>query len=295
MISKTEELSKIDTRYESFRLPNKKREDDLLASICECGIKEPLQGVLKDDIFILLDGFKRLRAARKLQIESIPVKELGTSEREGILELLKLSNKKSLHLLEQVMMVNDLHESHHMTVRDIASHLERSPAWVSVRLGILKELGSDVWDAVFKGDFPVSNAIYTLRQFRRLNKESKENINDFVKAVSGKGLKHRQVEALANGWFKGGEKVRDQIKNGDLAWPLKQMDEGAKSDLGENERRFISDLEITGKYMGRIINKSFLTKDFSPQFKMMARPLSEGLLERQKNLTNSLNGLLNKD
>jgi ParB-like chromosome segregation protein Spo0J len=291
MINQTQELSKIDTRYESFHLPDKRREKDLLNSICESGIKDPLQGVWKDQIFILLDGFKRLRAARKLRVESIPITELGASEKEGLIELLKISNAKSLHLLEQVMMINDLHQSHFMTVRDIAAHLEKSVSWVNSRIGILKDLGQETWLAVFKGDFPASNAIYTLRQYKRLNKVSKEDIDEFVKVVSGKGLTHRQIEALANGWFKGGKKVRDQIKNGDLTWPIKQLDEKVKSDLGENERRLINDLEITGKYMGRIISKSFLMKEFSPQFKQMAKYLAAGIVEKQKKFSDSLQNL----
>jgi hypothetical protein len=295
MVSKTEELSHIDTRYESFRLPDKKREKDLLDSISEQGIKEPLQGVWKDEVFILLNGFKRLQSAKKLKIESIPIEELGTNEKEGIIELLKISNTKSLHFLEQVMLVNDLHTSHSMGVRDIATHLEKSTGWVSSRIGVLDDLGEATWKSVFKGDFPATNAVYTLRQYKRLNKENKSDIDEFVKAVSGKGLSHRQVDSLAKGWFKGGEKVRDQIKNGDLSWPLKQMDEGARSDLGENERRFISDLEILGKYMGRIISKSFLMKDYSSKFQLMAKPLSEGILERQGKLRKSLKDFSSKD
>jgi hypothetical protein len=62
-MDKTIEVSQIDTRYESFRLPNKKQEKNLLDSISTKGIESSLQGINAGGSFILLDGFKRLRSA----------------------------------------------------------------------------------------------------------------------------------------------------------------------------------------------------------------------------------------
>lgn len=292
MDNETEEISKIDIRYESFRLPNSSQEKNLLESISERGIDMPLYGVKENKIFILLDGFKRLRAAKKLGINIVPIKELGTSEQNGIIELLRMANAKSLHILEQVKLVNELHTVHHMTVRSIALKLEKSSAWVSVRIGIEDELGKKVWDAVFAGKFPATNAIYTLRQFRRLNKESKKNIDEFVDAVSGKKLVHRDIELLANSWFNGNEEMRKQIKDGEIGWTIENIKKINSSDddklLGDNEKRVISDLEITQKYMIRVINRLPYVQGYSSQYKIKVLFYANAILEKEKILTEVL-------
>ena len=288
----TVELSLIDTRYESFRLPSIKREKDLLESLSQRGIQSPLQGIRVKDVFILLDGFKRLRTARKLQISIIPVVELASSESDAIIKLLQISNTNSLHILEQVKLVNNLHEIHGLKLREIAERLEKSSAWVSVRLGILKDFGPEVWEAVFKGNFPASNMLYTLRQFRRLNSESKSSINDFVSAVSGRGLGHREIESLAHAWFKGSNEMREQISKGDLAWTLRKglelNPETSGPGLNENERQVIQDLGILHKYMSRLMNKLPFLKAQGPQYTSTARNLAKGILDNQKKLTEIL-------
>ena len=68
------EIRKIDRKYEGYRLKDKYREMNLLSSIQENGIREPLQCVEGyENKCILLDGYKRLRCAIKLKISLIPV------------------------------------------------------------------------------------------------------------------------------------------------------------------------------------------------------------------------------
>ena len=59
------ELSDLDLRYQGHRLQQPRLEEQLLASIAQVGIQEPLQGVGGDGRAILLNGFKRSRCAAK--------------------------------------------------------------------------------------------------------------------------------------------------------------------------------------------------------------------------------------
>lgn len=288
ILTNTIEIKSIDTKYETFRLPNKRRERDLLASMGEKGIETPFRGVSKGEIFVLLDGFKRLRCARKLKINIVPVEELAETERDAVLKLLQISNAQSLHILEQVQLVNDLYSIHGMKVREIANRLEKSPAWVSMRLGILKEFGPCIWEKVFKGQFPASNMIYTLRQFRRLNRVEESDINDFVDAVSGKGIGHRDIHSLAHAWFQGGQETREHIKTGDMSWALKKargLDDSSESNFCDSEKRILKDMEIVQKYMGRVAYKLPLLKPKSESFMATAGLLAEGILEKQGRLS----------
>jgi len=278
----TAEIDSIDIRYSSFRLPDKKRTNLLLSSIAENGILENLQGVMDGEVFILLDGFKRIQCARKLNIKFLPIQSIAEDCAVGIIALLKNSNAKSLHIFEQAKLIEELKNVHMMNNKEIAKKLERSTGWVSVRLGFLKETTSYVKDQVFQGKFPARCAVYTLRQFTRVNNVAPNEVDSFVKAVSEKGLSVKDVDFLANAYFKGGDAVKKQINNGELAFSINKMKAIEMSNIkfGDNENRILNDLEIIQKYINRLIYKLPNIKSESNQFISMANLLTEGILSK---------------
>ena len=102
------ELESLDLRYESLRMRNRAQEGHLLSSIAERGIAEALEGVDSGGVRVLLNGFKRYRCARKLGIGTVPYSSLGQDEAAGIVALLRISNTKSLSILEQAGFIDEL-------------------------------------------------------------------------------------------------------------------------------------------------------------------------------------------
>jgi ParB-like chromosome segregation protein Spo0J len=149
------EVSQLDLRYEGCRLKSRAAEDRLLGSIAQAGIQEPLQGVEVAGVQILLNGFKRLRCARKLHLATVPFVALATDETAGILCLLRAANDHALSLLEQARFLDELKGTGGLSVAEIAQQVGRSPAWVSLRLGALAELSPVVRAALFDGAFPL--------------------------------------------------------------------------------------------------------------------------------------------
>ena len=279
------EIHTISKKYESFRLRDKNREKYLLQSILEHGVREPLQCVQEDGTkYILLDGFKRLRCSYKLNIRMVPIVLLGVDEVSSILHLIRLSTQNTLSILEQASFVDELHRRYGLTVTDIADRLERSKAWVSVRLGIIDEMSQVVRKEVFSGRFPVRSYMYTLRQFTRVNSIPGKEIDRFVSCVAAKGLSTRDIERLAYGYFRGGERLKGQIEQGNLEWTLRQMQRSesacqAEEGLSEAEWAVIRDLELAQKYMSRI--RYGLTREelSSKAFHARAFLLIEGLFD----------------
>ena len=276
------EISQIDTRFEGYRLKDKNQEKVILSSILEQGIREPLQCVMKpEEQLILLDGFKRLRSAVKLKIKIVPVTSLGSDEAGAILQLIRLSNVQGLSILEQAVLVDELKGTYGMSTMEIAHHLERSPAWVSVRLGIISEMSPVVKKAIFSGRFPVRSHMYTLRQFTRVKGIKKSEIDAFVNSVSGKGLSIRAIETLAHGFFKGGQNLKEQIMQGNLDWTLNQLRQDAMNNtnsLSECETKTLKDLELAQRCIGRI---PYEIKDLrlnSPSFFATAYLVVENIL-----------------
>jgi predicted transcriptional regulator len=205
------ELSDLDLRYEGYRLRQPGREEQLLAAIAQEGIREPLLGVTHETTPIVLDGFKRCRCARTLHLHVVPFASWGGDEVAGILKLLRADRQHALSLLEQARFVDELHTQRGLSVAEIAHHLGRSKAWVSLRLGLLQELSPVVREALFAGAFPVYSYLYTLRPFRRLKAVRSADLDQFVGALRGQQLSVRQIEGLAHGFFRGPESFRQEL------------------------------------------------------------------------------------
>jgi hypothetical protein len=276
------ELSAWDLRYQGCRMKNAALEGRLLVSIAQRGIEEPLEGVPSADQYILLNGFKRYRCARQLQIHKVPYASLGPEEGIGILKLLRISNTKALGLLEQAAFIDELKNGRGMTVAEIAIELSRSKAWVSMRLGLMAEMSPRVRDKLLGGEFPVYPYMYVLRQFMRMNSVKPEQIEQFVVALSGHPLSVREIEGLAHGFFRGPDSFRQQILSGNVALPLKHLKEVPADPEGcsEFERLMLRDLELAQQYMQRVMAKSQDERLVSRNFHAQCHLLTNGILSR---------------
>ena len=276
------ELSTLDLKYESYRMRNPGVEARLLASIAQRGIEEPLEGVDTNERILLLNGFKRYRCARKLGIGRAPYASLGQDEALGIMNLLRVSNNRSLGILEQARFIDELRRLHKMTVAEMASELSRSKAWVSMRLGLIGEMSEKVRHEIFSGRFPIYAYMYTLRQFMRMNGANKQEIEDFVAALSGKKLSVREIEQLAHGYFRGPESLREAIQSGHVGLPLQWMKSVPEDPEGCNEFEgaMLKDLEITQKYMQRVMGKSNDRRLKTRTFHAQAHLLTAGILSK---------------
>ena len=279
------EISSFDLRYEHCRLKSNVTERALLSSLLDHGIRDPLRGVeTKGGCRILLDGFKRYRCAKKLSIGIVPYHCLGEDEAFGIITLLRIANAKSLNILEQARLIDELRTIHKMSISQIAGLLEKSKGWVGMRVGIIGQMSPAIMDKVFSGQFPVYSYMYTIRSFIRMNGISKQDVDEFVKSVAAKGLSIRDIEILANGYFKGEEGIREQIRNGNITWGLSRLKQSSvRTDCTQVEQRMLKDLEIAQKYMQRVINKSKDERHKTPSFNAQANLLTGGIL-RQMNI-----------
>ena len=276
------ELSSFDLRFEDYRLRNQATERILLASISDKGVRDPLQGVDMGDTPVLLNGFKRYRCAKRLGIGIVPYMSLSNDTGAGIIELLRMSNEKGLSILEQARLITELKEGHHMSTSDIACLLEKSKAWVSVRSGITNEISRFVMEKIFRGEFPAYAYMYVLRPFMRINRVRREEIDEFVGLAAGHKLSIRDIELLANGYFKGSAEFREQLRKGDIAMGLAGLRNttGKSDDCTAAEQTMLRDLERTQWHMRRITIRckeaSFNTSAFFAQ----ANLLTGGILRQ---------------
>jgi hypothetical protein len=281
-MSESVELSSLNLRYEGHRQRDDAREARLLASLAERGIEEPLEGVDTAEARFLLNGFKRYRSAKKLGIASVPYVSLGPEEATGILSLMRGSTDKSLGILEQARFLVDLLTIHGLSLTEVAQTLSRSKAWVSLRRSLLEDMSPAVQQVLFRGTFPVYCYLYTLRPFRRMNGVKPDEIDRFVQAVAGQRLSVREIELLAQAYFRGPASLREAIEAGKLSWSLDQMKRVPEDREGCNEfeRVLLGDLQILQKYLQRVLVKFLDPRLKSRAFYAQANLLTGALLSK---------------
>ncbi len=288
------EINDLDLRYEKSRMRSNARERQLLLSIMDVGIRDALLGVVvADGTKILLDGFKRLRSARKIGLQMVPFQSLGDDEATAIINMLRRANQTAMSFIEQATFVEELRSEHGLSVSEIARRLERSSAWVSVRVQSFSQMGEETKSAIMSGSFPAYSYLYTLLPFRR-KKDNGGNaeVDEFVRLTGGKGLSTRDIESLASGFFRGGEEMKNQFRSGDFAWVLdgmrKREADSQSAELSEVENRCVRDLEIIGGCMGRLGMKLPGIDATKPAFLARADLLADQILSKVNPFTKVL-------
>ena len=262
-------------------MKNPDLERKLLGSIQQRGIEEPLSGVDPGQNHILLDGFKRLRCARILGLHGLPYSALGQDQALGIMNMLRGSGHQPLLILEQACFIDELRTLQGLSVSEIAQQLARSKGWVSMRLGLFEELTPAMREKLFTGQFPAYAYLYTVRPFMRMNKVSMERIEQFVLAVSGKGLSVREIAFLFQRCFWGSPAWQEQILQGRLELPLRHYREASRTSAACDtlEREVLQALELIEKLMRQVAGVDH-ERLKSQAFHAQANFLTTGILKQ---------------
>lgn len=291
------EISTLDTRYESYRMRNSYQEKQLLGSIIEKGIEEPLEGVDVGESHILLNGFKRYRCAKRLNESIVPYISLGNDEVCGIMNLLCIANNKTLSILEAAKFIDELINVRKMNVAEIAKELSRSKSWVNMRAGLIEKISPKIQDELFSGKFPAYSYMYTIPHFRRMKEVTEEQVESFIMAVSGKNLSVRTIEHLAHGYFRGPVSFRNEVQSGNIPFILRQIKELPPDPDGvcEFERILLQDLEYTQKYMMKVIGKSYDPQLTSRAFHCESALLTAGIISKLNQFTITIKDLYDRN
>lgn len=276
------EISDLDLRYESYRIREKKVEQGLLISIAEKGILDPLRGAGTQEEKILLDGFKRLRCARKLDLKIIPYISIGTNEAEGILELIRGSESRSLNIFEQVKLIEILKKEWGLAIPEIAREINKSTGWVGMRVTVLQEITPNVIDKIMRGNFSAYAYMYFVKPFMRMKGVTKEDVNRFVNALSDKKNTTREVKQLANLYFTGSKKIKEQIEKGNPHWVQKRLESDKSSErikYSPSEQQILYHLELVRKGMRQLANLGDDIPSQTPAFLVQVNLTTEGILK----------------
>jgi ParB/RepB/Spo0J family partition protein len=152
------EWHQLELRYEGLRRRHPAQERQLLASLAEIGQQAPVVVVSEATQFVLIDGYKRVRALKRLGGDGIRGTCWQTTELEALL-LERSLRRASEDALDQAWLLAELRERFGLSPDELARRFERSRSWVSRRLALIQALPVAVQEQVRTGSLSAHAAM----------------------------------------------------------------------------------------------------------------------------------------
>jgi len=231
------ELHQLDLRYERLRTRKPETERKLVASLAEIGQQVPVVVVRGEgpERFVLVDGYKRVRALRRLGQDLVAITCWDLSEAEALVLDRLMRTGEGATALEQGWLLHELAVRFELALEVLGRRFARSASWVSRRLALVEELPETIQEHVRRGELPAHAAMKHLVPLARANAEACERL---VAAIAGQGLTNRQIGQLYAVWRDGLPAIRERV----LTAPLLLLK--ARHALGrvpEDEGRLLMD------------------------------------------------------
>jgi ParB/RepB/Spo0J family partition protein len=146
-------LSEIDDRYCRYRLVTPRADRSMMESLKRYGQISPVvMGESGNGHYVLIDGFKRLRAARRLDLPELQASVIKAEDRALKTAMFHLNRKSgSLSTIEEAMIVQALHRENNLTQIEIGTLLGFSKTWVCRRLSLIERVHEEVLEQIRLG------------------------------------------------------------------------------------------------------------------------------------------------
>ena len=181
---------------------------DLASSIREHGIIQPLIVARSPHGYQLIAGERRLRAARILGLEHVPVVVRDETPDEMLLEIALIENiqREDLNPIEEARAYEQLHNQFGLTQAEIAQKVGRERSTITNTLRLLK-LPASIQSMLAGGEISMGHA----RPLLALERD-KDRIR-LAERIVRDGLSARQVEAIVSGGPRPGRTKQSKPKD----------------------------------------------------------------------------------
>jgi ParB/RepB/Spo0J family partition protein len=234
------EFHQLELRYERVRRCSPRLEHQLLSSLAEIGQQLPIVVVETGGQYVVIDGYKRVRALRRLSRDQVRATVWAMEESEAlVLEHRMRSGGEDA--LSEGWLLAALQERFGLSAEVLAQRFDRSTSWVSRRLALVRELPQEVQARVRSGDLSAYSATKHLVPLARANAAAAARLTVAILPLK---LSTRQVGLLYQGWRGGTEKTRELILSRPLVY-LRAQEESAPHKKTETQL-LVEDLGALG-------------------------------------------------
>jgi ParB/RepB/Spo0J family partition protein len=138
------EISKMGERYAAFRIVSPRADEAMVKSMKKYGQLSPVVCARIGDGYEIVDGFKRLRACRHLDRQTLTARILDATDRVVKAAVIQLNRGSSISELEEAMVLSSLYRDDGLSQTEIAVLLGRHKSWVSRRISLIERLSDGV-------------------------------------------------------------------------------------------------------------------------------------------------------
>ena len=248
------EFHQIELKYTALSILESKEQAKLMASLAAGGQHSPVLAVpfAVDDRYVLIDGYRRADALKRLGRDTIQALIAPMSETEALLMKHRLEIQRRRSALEEAWLLKELTESHSLSQEELAVRLDRSRSWVCRRLALVAVLPEKVQEQVRRGRISPQAAMKYLVPLARANPE---DCGRLVENLGGAHLSVRQMGKLYTAWRTGDTRQRERIIEKPLIC-LKADEEVLRPDppfenREDKARALLRDLDIIGSVCRR--------------------------------------------
>lgn len=201
------ERHQLELRYERCRKRAPLAERALIGSLAEHGQKLPIVVVETDGRYVVIDGYKRVRALKRLSRDTVIAIDWRMTELDALVfeRRLRASGEDAL---DQAWLLAELQERFGLSLEELSRRFERSRSWVSRRLGLIQTLPAPIHEQVRAGQLSAHAAMKYLLPLARANAGAAAQL---AAAIAPLKLSSRQVGALYAGWQRGTPLTRKLI------------------------------------------------------------------------------------
>lgn len=202
------EHHQIESRYRDLRVSDPAREARLAASLLAEGQRHPVLVFRDAERFVLVDGYRRVRALASLSRDVVLALDLACDEPEALLRAWRASVGRRVEAIEEAWMLRELSRTHGLSLRDLSSRTGRTASWVSRRLGLLGALPEDVQQRLQRGEVCAHVAQKVLVPLARANAA---DCSRFVAAIAAERLSSRQIAQWWRAWRSADAEARARL------------------------------------------------------------------------------------
>lgn len=222
--------------------------DELVASIREKGVIQPLVVRRVDDHYQIIAGERRWRAAQKAGLTELPVTIQDVSE-DWALEIALIENiqREDLNVIEEAIAYKYLIDNFELSQEAVAKRVGKSRSAVANTLRLLN-LPESIQESVLNGQLSMGHARCLL------SLDDQEDMVEVANQIEIKKLSVRAAEALV-AKIKNFEKLEDEPKQQDFVDPqIQHLENILKKNLG-------TQVKIKAKKDGGKIEISYYNND----------------------------------
>jgi ParB/RepB/Spo0J family partition protein len=209
------DLHRLDLRFAGSRLVEPQAVARIAQSIERCGqvvpcIVVPVPGGAGAgaDPWVLVDGYRRVAALRRLGRDTASVERWTCGLAEAVLGVLARAQDRSFAAIEEALLLRELMQGQGLSQHDLARRCGRDVSWVSRRLQLLSGLPDAAVTAVRAGMLSSWVANRVVVPLARANSEHAESL---LAALAVAPLSTRELESWFEHYQQASRTVRERM------------------------------------------------------------------------------------